>query len=198
MHNINTSLHTYNPNFEKRNCLNKVQLRQYIEQGMSNAEIAKTSGLKDSFIDYLIKAYDLTESGLKKLQETEKKIIALRLKRFSYDRIVEETGITLNTLKTIMKNLNNKTLIINRGKKYNTEKSINYIKNNNCEVSDLVEQSALPLSSRSNRLSVRAKFCDEIINLVKDGLSIKEIAEKLNRSESNIKGYIKYIEQKTR
>lgn len=189
MHNI-TEISIYQPTFlaHRGVLIKKAILRGYLEKGLNVLQIAEILKTKPSNVDYMIKAYELTPEGLAKLKEIENKVISLRNKRATHEQIVQETGLTMNAVKTIIKNLciqnpKEKTLIINRGK--NSKDSF--------EKAYEERMNRLKEKNKSSREEKRLKKCREILDLHAKGFSIEEIAKALSCSVSNIKGYFKYL-----
>lgn len=185
---INTKY--YQPTFTANRgvFVKKAVLCDYLEKGLDRLQIAEILKIKPENVDYMLKAYDLTPEGFARLKELENKVISLKNKRATDEQVAKEVGITLNAVKTIIKNLilrdpKMKGLSINRG--------ISSI--DSFEKVYEERQKRLNEKLKNYRKETRLKICNEIIDLYSKGFTVEEIAKKLKRSVANIKGYMKYI-----
>ena len=187
---------------QSRIYLRKYQLRPYIEQGFSYQKIAEIFNTTVEAIEYAVKAMDLTPEKIEKLKDSEKKIIEIKQRHGSIQEMMDSTGLSNSRVKFMLRYLFPKGT-----SSFRNEKIINMINEGSSieeisrvlNISEKIIKSVLGYSSTAKSLvrrnNQKEEFCLKILYLKANGYSIKEIAEKLNRSEATIKGYLKYCEK---
>ena len=187
-----------NISFCARQMISVSELRGLLEKGYSIDNISKYTGNTSMYIRHLIDRNNLTPDGLARLQNLEKQILELKNQRATLKQIKEATGESDNVIRSIIANLFPEGYIRAKQATRTSPQSIAYM-NHKLQIDTF--EGKIPMYKRkpdveTRKLSAKMKMCKEILDLRAQGLSVKEIAEALRKSEATVKGYLTFCKQK--